>query len=78
MNDNELLLNLIVNPFKVKRNKIKKIDTNNLDKIYNLLRIQYPNYDISLNTYNDIINLIEKYLIHLEIKNTINDIIEKI
>ena len=49
MNDNELLLNLIVNPFKVKRNKIKKIDTNNLDKIYNLLRIQYPNYDISLN-----------------------------
>jgi hypothetical protein len=77
MNDNELLLNLIANPFKIKRNN-KKINTNNLDKIYNLLRKQYPNYDININTFNDIINLIEKYLIHLEIKNTINDIIDKI
>lgn len=77
MNDNELLLNLIANPFKIKRNN-KKINTNNLDKIYYLLRQQYPNHDINTNTFNDIINLIEKYLIHLEIKNTINGIIEKI
>jgi len=77
--DNEMLLNLIANPFKTKKNckKISVIE-NKDELLYSCLRENYKQFDITLKQYEIIKQIIKEYLDTNEIHNILTNIIYNI
>lgn len=77
--DNEMLLNLIANPFKTKKNCQKVSVIENKDELlYSCLRENYKKYDITLKQYEIIKQMIKEYLDTNEIYNILSNIIYNI
>ena len=81
MNRDRDLYYLIANPLKINREKIKK--EKYIDKtLLNIIKKQYPHYQIDDNDYDIILKDIENILYNLSIKNItnklVNDVINEI
>jgi hypothetical protein len=77
--DNEMLLNLIANPFKTKKNYKKISVIENKDELlYSCLRENYKQFDITLKQYEIIKQIIKEYLDTNEIHNILTNIIYNI
>ena len=67
---------LLVNPYKVNRNKkvIKEITID--DVLINILKKKYHEYTLSNKDYDNIINNLDKLVADLDIKNLINNFVD--
>ena len=76
MEDNNNLYHLLVNPYKVNRNKkvIKEKTIN--DVLINILKKKYHEYSLSDKDYDNIINNLDKLVLDLDIKNLINNFVD--
>ena len=76
MEDNNNLYHLLVNPYKVNRNKkvIKEITID--DVLINILKKKYHKYTLSNKDYDNIINNLDKLVLDLDIKNLINNFVD--
>ena len=75
--DDKDLYHLIVNPYKINRDKIKKVSSID-NSLLSLLKRKYPQYDIEEKDYNIIINHLEEIIIDLNNKNLINKFVDNI
>lgn len=75
MEDNDLY-HLIVNPYKVNRekNKISKICTID-DKLLCLLKEKYPKFEFESEEYNIIINSLDTLILDLSITKLIDNLV---
>ena len=70
--------NLLVNPYKVNRNK-NIVKENNLENsLILLLKKLYPKYDINDNNKDIILNNIENILYNINKNNLINNLIDNV
>ena len=75
--DDKDLYHLIVNPYKINKDKIKKVSSID-NSLLSLLKRKYPQYDIEEKDYNIIINHLEEFIIDLNNKNLINKFVDNI
>jgi hypothetical protein len=73
------LYHLIVNPYKVNREKkvLKKISTID-NTLISLFKKKYPKCDLEDNDYNIIINNLDKLILKQDIDNYINNYVDNI
>ena len=76
MEDNNNLYHLLVNPYKVNRNKKVIKETTIDDILINILKKKYHEYTLSDKDYDNIINNLDKLVLDLDIKNLINNIVD--
>ena len=76
MEDNNNLYHLLVNPYKVNRNKKVIKETTIDDILINILKKKYHKYTLSDKDYDNIINNLDKLVLDLDIKNLINNIVD--
>ena len=76
MEDNNNLYHLLVNPYKVNRNKKVIKETTIDDVLINILKKKYHEYTLSNKDYDNIINNIDKLVSDLDIKNLINNFVD--
>ena len=76
MEDNNNLYHLLVNPYKVNRNKKVIKETTVDDILINILKKKYHKYTLSDKDYYNIINNLDKLVLDLDIKNLINNIVD--
>ena len=76
MEDNNNLYHLLVNPYKVNRNKKVIKETTIDDILINILKKKYHEYSLSDKDYDNIINNIDKLASDLDIENLINNIVD--
>ena len=75
--DDKDLYHLIVNPYKINKDKIKKVSSID-SSLLSLLKRKYPQHDIEEKDYNIIINHLEEIIIDLNNKNLINKFVDNI
>jgi len=75
--DDKDLYHLIVNPYKINRDKIKKVSSID-NSLLSLLKRKYPQHDIEEKDYNIILNHLEEIIIDLNNKNLINKFVDNI
>ena len=75
--DDKDLYHLIVNPYKINKDKIKKVSSID-NSLLSLLKRKYPQYDIEEKDYNIIVNHLEEFIIDLNNKNLINKFVDNI
>ena len=75
--DDRDLYHLIVNPYKVNRDKIKKVSSID-NTLLSLLKRKYPQYNIKDKDYSIIVNNLEELLKDLNRKNLINKFVDNI
>lgn len=76
MEDNNNLYHLLVNPYKVNRNK-KVIKEKTIDDVLiNILKKKYHEYSLSDKDYDNIINNLDKLVLDLDIEILINNIVD--
>ena len=76
MEDNNNLYHLLVNPYKVNRNK-KVVKEKTIDDVLiNILKKKYHEYTLSDKDYDNIINNLDKLVLDLDIKNLINNFVD--
>ena len=75
--DDKDLYHLIVNPYKINKDKIKKVSSID-SSLLSLLKRKYPQHDIEEKDYNIIINHLEEFIIDLNNKNLINKFVDNI
>ena len=76
MEDNNNLYHLLVNPYKVNRNKKVIKETTIDDILINILKKKYHEYKLSDKDYDNIINNLDKLVLDLDIKNLINNFVD--
>ena len=76
MEDNNNLYHLLVNPYKVNRNKKVIKETTIDDVLINILKKKYHEYTLSDKDYDNIINNLDKLVLDLDIKNLINNFVD--
>tara|TARA_Y100000022_G_scaffold167190_1_gene151919 strand:- start:740 stop:1000 length:261 start_codon:yes stop_codon:yes gene_type:complete len=76
MEDNNNLYHLLVNPYKVNRNKKVIKETTIDDILINILKKKYHEYSLSDKDYDYIINNLNKLVLDLDIKNLINNFVD--
>ena len=76
MEDNNNLYHLLVNPYKVNRNKKVIKETTIDDILINILKKKYHEYSLSDKDYDNIINNLDKLVLDLDIKNLINNFVD--
>ena len=76
MEDNNNLYHLLVNPYKVNRNKKVIKETTIDDVLINILKKKYQKYTLSDKDYDNIINNLDKLVLDLDIKNLINNFVD--
>jgi hypothetical protein len=76
MEDNNNLYHLLVNPYKVNRNKKVIKETTIDDVLINILKKKYHEYSLSDKDYDNIINNLDKLVLDLDIKNLINNFVD--
>ena len=76
MEDNNNLYHLLVNPYKVNRNKKVIKETTIDDILINILKKKYHEYTLSDKDYDNIINNLDKLVLDLDIKNLINNFVD--
>jgi hypothetical protein len=76
MEDNNNLYHLLVNPYKVNRNKKVIKETTIDDILINILKKKYHKYTLSDKDYDNIINNLDKLVLDLDIENLINNIVD--
>ena len=76
MEDNNNLYHLLVNPYKVNRNKKVIKETTIDDILINILKKKYHKYTLSDKDYDNIINNLDKLVLDLDIKNLINNFVD--
>ena len=76
MEDNNNLYHLLVNPYKVNRNKKVIKETTIDDILINILKKKYHKYSLSDKDYDNIINNLDKLVLDLDIKNLINNFVD--
>ena len=70
------LYHLLVNPYKINRNK-KVVKEKTIDDILiNILKKKYHEYSLSDKDYDNIINNLDKLVLDLDIKNLINNFVD--
>ena len=70
------LYHLLVNPYKINRNK-KVVKEKTIDDILiNILKKKYHEYTLSDKDYDNIINNLDKLVLDLDIKNLINNFVD--
>jgi len=70
------LYHLLVNPYKINRNK-KVVKEKTIDDILiNILKKKYHEYTLSNKDYDNIINNLDKFVLELDIKNLINNFVD--
>ena len=75
--DDKDLYHLIVNPYKINKDKIKKVSSID-SSLLSLLKRKYPQHDIEEKDYNIILNHLEEIIIDLNNKNLINKFVDNI
>ena len=75
--DDKDLYHLIVNPYKINKDKIKKVSSID-SSLLSLLKRKYPKHDIEEKDYNIILNHLEEFIIDLNNKNLINKFVDNI
>jgi hypothetical protein len=78
MEDNNNLYHLLVNPYKVNRNKKVIKETTIDDILINILKKKYHKYTLSDKDYDNIINNIDKLASDLDIENLINNLVDNV
>ena len=78
MEDNNNLYHLLVNPYKVNRNKKVIKETTIDDILINILKKKYHEYSLSDKDYDNIINNLDKLVLDLDIKNLINNLVDNV
>ena len=72
------LYHLLVNPYKINRNK-KVVKEKTIDDILiNILKKKYHEYSLSDKDYDNIINNLDKLVLDLDIKNLINNFVDNV
>jgi hypothetical protein len=75
--DDKDLYHLIVNPYKVNKDKLKKISSID-NTLLSLLKKKYSKYKLEDKDYNIIINNLDKLVLDLDIKNLIDNFVDNI
>ena len=70
------LYHLLVNPYKINRNKKVVKETTIDDVLINILKKKYHEYTLSNKDYDNIINNLDKLVADLDIKNLINNFVD--
>ena len=70
------LYHLLVNPYKINRNKKVVKETTIDDILINILKKKYHKYTFSDKDYDNIINNIDKLVADLDIENLINKFVD--
>ena len=76
--EDENFYHLLVNPYKVNRNKkvIKEITID--DVLINILKKKYHKYTLSNKDYDNIINNLDILVSDIDIKNLINKLVDNV
>ena len=78
MEDNNNLYHLLVNPYKVNRNKKVIKETTIDDVLINILKKKYHKYSLSDKDYDNIINNLDKLVSDIDMENLITNLVDNI
>ena len=76
--EDENFYHLLVNPYKVNRNKKVIKETTIDDVLINILKKKYHKYTLSDKDYDNIINNLDILVSDIDIKNLINKLVDNV